>query len=204
MEPFTILTSRAIALPDADIDTDIIFPARFLLITSKMGLGQYAFHDRRREADGSVIAGSPFEDPDSPGAAVLITGPNFGCGSSREQAVWALRDLGLRCIVSSGFGEIFASNCFVNGVLPIVVEHRHLSAMMDDAVAHALFTVNLEAQTLSRPDRPSLDFTVPAGRKAALLNGWDEVTEIVSRHGEAIAEFEVRQCALRPWLYTGD
>ena len=204
MEPFSTLTSLAIALPDADIDTDIIFPARFLLITSKAGLGRYAFHDRRHEPDGSAIPGSPFDDPVLREASILIAGPNFGCGSSREQAVWALRDLGLRCIVSSGFGEIFASNCFANGVLPIVVADRIANALMADAEARAVFSVDLETQTMSRPAGPPIAFDVPPGRKAALLNGWDEVTEIMARHGAAIAGFEARQRADSPWLYVGD
>ena len=204
MEPFSTLTSLAIALPDADIDTDIIFPARFLLMTSKTGLGRYAFHDRRHGSDGSAVAGSPFDDPALREASILIAGPNFGCGSSREQAVWALRDLGLRCIVSSGFGEIFASNCYVNGVLPIMTEERIAAELLGDAEARGVFTIDLETQSLSRPTRPPIVFDVPAGRKAALLNGWDEVTEILARHGAAIAGFEARQRADRPWLYVGD
>ena len=204
MEPFTTLNSVAIALPDADIDTDIIFPARFLLITQKTGLGAYAFYEHRHAADGAPIAGSPFNDPSLASASILVAGDNFGCGSSREQAAWALNDLGIRCVVSSGFGEIFAANCLANGMLPLVVPDEALAELLMDAQARVPFTVDLESQRLLRPQRAPIAFALPEWRKAALLHGWDEVDGIVARHAPAITSFETRQRAARPWLYAGD
>ncbi len=115
MDPFTRVTAAVASLPDRDIDTDIIFPARFLLITEKIGLGRYAFYDRRLQ-EGVEQSDFPLQPG---GCAIVVAGNNFGCGSSREQAVWALTDLGVRCIIAPSFGEIFQANCYRNGLLPI-------------------------------------------------------------------------------------
>jgi 3-isopropylmalate dehydratase small subunit len=184
MEKFTRLTAPTACLPDANIDTDIIFPARFLLITEKIGLGRYAFHDKRRLAPPA-------------GTSILIAGDNFGCGSSREQAVWALADLGIRCVISTGFGEIFRSNCFRNGILPIILSDE-LVARLGTA---ATLTVDLERRELTDPEGRTEAFDVEPWQREALLNGWDEVLTILYREADAIARFEARRRSDAPWLF---
>ncbi len=188
MTPLVRVTGPAARLPLANIDTDIIFPARFLLITEKAGLGRYAFHDR---ADLAV----------PPGTAILVTGDNFGCGSSREQAPWALADLGVRVLIGAGFGEIFAANCFKNGMLPIVLGPGEL-ARVDAAVqAGAVIAVDLETQEIAVADQDSIRFSVEPARREALLSGWDEIGRIRAGYAAQIASFEQRQRAAIPWLW---
>ncbi|MEO7787916.1 MAG: 3-isopropylmalate dehydratase small subunit [Sphingomicrobium sp.] len=191
MIPLTLVEGNAATLPLANIDTDIIFPARFLLITEKRGLGQYAFHDR---ADLAVAAGTE----------ILVTGDNFGCGSSREQAPWALADLGVRVLIATGFGEIFQSNCFKNGMLPIVLDAQSVATLDAAAKAGEPFTVDLEAQEICLPQTGTFAFTVEAARREALLNGWDEIARIRAGFGDAIAAFEHRQRIHAPWLWTAE
>jgi 3-isopropylmalate/(R)-2-methylmalate dehydratase small subunit len=191
MEPFRTLTSHATSLPQANVDTDIIFPARFLVITEKRGLGRYAFHDR---PDLGV----------APGAAILIAGDNFGSGSSREQAPWALADLGIRAIVATGFGEIFQSNCFKNGLLPIVlpvaeVERLHAAARDGEPV-----TIDLETLQIRLPQAGTIPFSVDPARREALLLGLDEIARIRTRFAPAIANFEAAQRHASPWLWSND
>jgi len=191
MTPFRTLSASAATLPLANIDTDIIFPARFLLITEKKGLGRYAFHDR---ADLEV----------EPGTQILVTGDNFGCGSSREQAPWALADLGVRALIATGFGEIFYSNCFKNGMLPIVLSEPEVATLDAAARAGEPFTIDLEAQQVRLPQTGTFAFTVEPARREALLNGWDEVGRIRASWGGAIAAFEQQQRTRSPWLWTAD
>jgi 3-isopropylmalate dehydratase small subunit len=191
MEPFLTLSGAAASLPQANVDTDIIFPARFLTITDKLGLGRYAFHDR----------------PDmtlSRGTSILIAGDNFGCGSSREQAPWALADLGIRAIVATGFGEIFQSNCFKNGILPIVlraaeVDHLHAAARDGEP-----FTIDLENQQIRLPQTGAISFSVDPAQREALLLGLDEIARISTRFAPAIAAFEDKQRQSSPWLWSND
>src|SRR3984957_9049014 len=145
MESFVSLTSVAAPLPDADIDTDVIFPARFLLLLNRQGLGQHLFHERRRSSgqERFVLDRSPFDK-----AQILVAGRNFGCGSSREQAVWALSDFGIRCVIAPSFGEIFYGNCFRNGVLPIILPDPEHHDVMLAATSGAPLTVDLEAQEI--------------------------------------------------------
>lgn len=201
--PFTGVTGHAAAMRDENIDTDIIFPARFLLITAKKGLGQYAFADRRLDNNGQenadfVFNRAPFRD-----APILIAGANFGSGSSREQAVWALHGMGIRCVIAPSFGEIFHNNCFRNGVLPIVLAGDVVRQLMDLAEGQACFTIDLEAQTLSADRIAPIAFEIAGERKLALANGWDETDLILQQHGDAIARFEQAQKAAQPWLYEG-
>lgn len=156
MEPFVRLDAVAAPLAGDNVDTDIIFPARFLLLMEREGLGRYAFHDRRfdgadRERPDFVLNRPPFRD-----AGILIAGANFGCGSSREQAVWALRGFGIRCVIAPGFGEIFLGNCYKNGVLPIVLAAETVAALALVASAGSRFVVDLVAMTLSVEGRPPL------------------------------------------------
>jgi 3-isopropylmalate dehydratase small subunit len=204
MESFSRLTGRAAPLPAANVDTDIIFPARFLLITSKKGLGRYAFYEWRYGPDGKALPDFVLNRPEFEGAEILVAGDNFGCGSSREQAPWALRDLGVRCVISTSFGEIFFANCFKNGLLPVVVTADQLQALMADAEAGSPIEVDLEAQEVRRSDGGAIAFQVEAWRRDALLNGWDEIAIVLNQDGEAIAAFEQSQRAARPWLYQGE
>jgi 3-isopropylmalate/(R)-2-methylmalate dehydratase small subunit len=199
METFTRLTGRAAPLPQANIDTDIIFPARFLLITAKKGLGQYAFYEWRRGAADFALNQDRYQ-----GVEILVTGDNFGCGSSREQAPWALRDLGVRCVISTSFGEIFYANCFKNGILPVVVPPDVLGTLMADAEAGTPITVDLEASMVTRQGGGRVSFTVAPWRREALLKGWDEIAMILAQNASAIADFETRQRAAEPWLYERD
>ncbi len=204
MESFTRLTGLAAPLPQANIDTDIIFPARFLLITAKKGLGRYAFFEWRYQPNGEPIADFVLNQARYVGAPILVAGDNFGGGSSREQAPWALRDLGVRCVISTSFGEIFQANCFKNGILPVTVSPDNLTRLMADAQAGLPIEINLERQTIGRRNEPEITFRVEPWRRKALLQGWDEIAIITTQQGARIAAFEQAQRAQAPWLYAGD
>lgn len=201
MTPFTTLRSVAAPLPEADVDTDILFPARFLVITRKTGLADCAFHDRRFDAAGHerpdfVLHTAPWR-----GAQILVAGPNFGCGSSREQAPWALADLGLRCIVAPGFGEIFEANCINNGLLPVTLPEPAHARAMAAAQAGETIAVDLPRGELRLADGTVLSFTLGERQRQALLNGWDEIDRIRHEESESITAFEKRQRSTQPWLY---
>jgi 3-isopropylmalate dehydratase small subunit len=204
MESFTRLTALAAPLPQANIDTDIIFPARFLLITAKKGLGRYAFYEWRYGPGGDEDPTFPLNQARFKGAQILVAGDNFGCGSSREQAPWALRDLGMRCVISTRFGEIFQANCFKNGILPVVVAPDRLAALMNDAAAGLPIAIDLEGQEIERAEGDRIAFTVEPWRRDALLNGWDEIDLILKQDEARIGAFEQGQRADKPWLYRGD
>jgi 3-isopropylmalate/(R)-2-methylmalate dehydratase small subunit len=187
-------------LPDDDVDTDIIFPARFLLLLDRQGLGRYLFHDRRR---ASATGQPPFvlTRPSFDKAEILVAGRNFGCGSSREQAVWALADFGIRCVIAPSFGEIFFGNCFRNGVLPIVLpEAKHQRIMTAASIGETLM-VDLEANIVRLPGCETIEFHVDAHRRRALLLGLDEIGAILADDVADIAVFESRQRLATPWLY---
>lgn len=204
MECFTRLTSVAAPLPQDDIDTDIIYPARFLLITDREGLDRYGFHDWRFDAQGREKPGFPLAQPTWRAAAILVTGINFGCGSSREHAPWALHDMGIRCVIAPSFGDIFYNNCFKNGILPIVVDAGHHAVLLADAEAGKTLTVDLPNQQIVRSDGSTIAFAVDTRRRDALINGWDEIDLIAASYGPAIATFEATQQQLQPWLWSGD
>jgi 3-isopropylmalate dehydratase small subunit len=202
MERFTTLRSVAAPLPQDDIDTDIIYPARFMLITERDGLGGYAFHDRRFDARGVerpdfVLAREPWR-----GAQILVTGGNFGCGSSREHALWALAGIGVRAIIAPGFGEIFHGNCLRNGLLPIIVGAGDHAALMADAEAGRTLAIDLAAGEVRREDGGVVGFAIDPERREALLNGWDDIDLVEARHSEDIARFEAAQRAAQPWLWA--
>ncbi|WP_380779792.1 3-isopropylmalate dehydratase small subunit [Sphingomonas sp. R86520] len=201
MQPFTHLSGTAAALPEENVDTDIIFPARFLLITDRHGLGRYAFHDRRFAPDGTEIASFVLNQAPWRAAPILIAGANFGSGSSREQAVWALLGQGIRCVVAPSFGEIFYGNCFRNGVLPIVLDPATIEALSAAAQEAGQFVIDLETQTIQVGDAPPLAFEIAAQHRLALLNGWDETDMILNARGDDIAAFEDRHQRIQPWLF---
>jgi len=189
MEPFTTLTSRTVVLPAANIDTDQIIPARFLTTTTRSGLGERLFADWRYDASGTPKADFLLNRPEAAGATVLVAGDNFGCGSSREHAPWALYDYGFRAVVSTSIADIFRNNALKNGLLPIVVEpalHKRLLAEPGAEV-----TISLEDQTLRLGDGTTAKFTVEPFARYCLLNGVDELAFLQSADAD-IARFEAR------------
>lgn len=200
-QPFATVSGLAAALPEENIDTDVIFPARFLLITERTGLGRYAFHDRRFAADESEITGFVLNREPFRSAPIIVAGANFGSGSSREQAVWALLGRGTRGIIAPSFGEIFHANCLRNGVLPVTVPTERIGALFAAAEDGRRFTIDLAVQMLSVAGLQPIGFDIPPERKLALQNGWDETDQIINQHGVRIAEFEASQRGREPWLW---
>jgi 3-isopropylmalate/(R)-2-methylmalate dehydratase small subunit len=202
MQAFATLRSVAAPMPDADIDTDIIFPGRFLVLTQKAGLGPYAFYEKRFDDQGRERPDFVLHRARWRNAAILVAGANFGCGSSREQAPWALADLGLRCIIAPGFGEIFQANCLNNGLLPIRLPLPEHACVMAAAQAGQVLTVDLAASTIMLADGTRIPFDIAERARLALLEGRDEIERIRQDAGPAIAAFEARQRQLQPWLYA--
>ena len=200
MEPFTTLTARAAPMAEDNVDTDIIVPARFLLITEKKGLGRYAFYERRYDEKNLPRADFVLNDPAYADARILVAGANFGCGSSREHAPWALADLGFRAIVAPSFGDIFAGNCAKNGIVCAVV--ADVAPLIEDARAGRPLTVDLVNRLVVRSTGEAITFPIDDGVREALINGWDEMTTILGRHGVAITQFEARQASAQPWLWS--
>ncbi|MEM6912863.1 MAG: 3-isopropylmalate dehydratase small subunit [Pseudomonadota bacterium] len=200
MKPFTSGTSVAAAIPQTDIDTDIIFPARFLVTLDKKGLGKFAFFEWRNTQRES---GVPFvlDTPPFDKAEILVAGDKFGVGSSREHAVWALADLGIRCVIAPSFGEIFYSNCFKNGVLPITLPPAAHQHVLRAAELGETIRVNLITNHVLVPGLEAFDIVIPDDRRSALLNGLDEIGTILAEHETAIAGFEKRQRQEAPWLF---
>jgi 3-isopropylmalate/(R)-2-methylmalate dehydratase small subunit len=187
MEPIRTFTAQTVVLPIDNVDTDQIIPARFLKVTSKLGLGKQLFADWRYDASGAPKPDFILNRPEAAGAAVLVAGDNFGCGSSREHAPWALYDYGFRAVVSTTIADIFRNNALKNGLLPILVEpalHERLLAAPGAAV-----TISLEEQTLTLPDGTTTRFSVPPFSRYCLLNGMDELDFLLSQDA-AIEAFE--------------
>jgi 3-isopropylmalate/(R)-2-methylmalate dehydratase small subunit len=193
MARFTTLTSRVVVLPVNDIDTDQIIPARFLKTTDKAGLGQSLFADWRYDAAGNPRADFPLNLPRAQGAQVLLAGDNFGCGSSREHAPWALTGFGFRAVVSTSFADIFRNNALKNGLLPVAVEAKAHAALREqlDRSSEAAVTVDLASQTLALPDGTRVGFPIDGFSKTCLLEGVDELGYIL-RFQDRIAEHERR------------
>ena len=191
MAQFTKLTSRVVLLPVTDVDTDQIIPARFLKATDKKGMGDHLFADWRYNADGSPKPEFVLNKPESQGCQILLAGDNFGCGSSREHAPWALTGYGFRAVISTSVADIFRSNSLKNGLLPIIVDaktHTDLFEMLEEIPAAEL-SVDLASQTLSLPDGRKVTFPIDGFAKACLLNGVDELGYILGFEKQ-IADFE--------------
>ncbi len=191
MEPFQKLTGRIVPLPNENVDTDQITPARFLKTTAKSGLGKYLFFDWRYDAEGKPKPDFILNQPRSAGATILLAGNNFGCGSSREHAPWALADFGFRAVISTSFADIFRNNCIKNGILPLAVNrasHEKLFALAR-ADASAEFTVDLPSQTLLLPDGEVVYFPIDPYSKRCLLEGLDDMGYLL-KHCDAIAAYE--------------
>jgi 3-isopropylmalate dehydratase small subunit len=200
MQPFTALTARAAPLDVDNVDTDQIIPKQFLKTTERAGLGKGLFYDLRYDEAGAKRAGFVLDDPAYAGAGILIAGANFGCGSSREHAPWALMDFGIRCVIAEGFADIFYNNCFQNGLLPIALPAEAVEALMEEARGgNHVFTVDLAGQTISAPSGRSISFDIDPGRKAKLLQGLDAIGETL-RKGSSIEAFEARRSLQEPWM----
>jgi 3-isopropylmalate/(R)-2-methylmalate dehydratase small subunit len=194
MAQFNTLTSRIMPLPVNDIDTDQIIPARFLKATDKKGMGDNLFADWRYNADGSPKAGFVLNNPTYQGAQVLLVGDNFGCGSSREHAPWALTGYGFRAVISTSFADIFRNNSLKNGLLPVIVDKETLHSLFDlaDEAPQASVTIDLAGQTLLLPDGRMVNFPIDGFSKTCLLNGVDELGYILT-HEEKISAYEVEK-----------
>jgi 3-isopropylmalate/(R)-2-methylmalate dehydratase small subunit len=173
-EPITTLVSPYLVIPAVNIDTDQIIPARFLKTTERVGLGPHAFHDWRYAPDGTPKPDFPLNTADAAEARILVAGRNFGCGSSREHAVWALLDAGIRAVISSEFADIFRGNALGNGLLPVQVDEAVVQELIQ-ASEHDSITVDLESQALTLPDGRVVHFPVPPFAKTCLLRGVDEL-----------------------------
>jgi 3-isopropylmalate dehydratase/3-isopropylmalate/(R)-2-methylmalate dehydratase small subunit len=200
MQPFTQLTAKAAPLDVANIDTDQIIPKQFLKTVDREGLAQGLFYDLRFDADGNEKPGFVLNDPNYARAGVLIVGDNFGCGSSREHAPWALLDFGIRCVISTSFADIFYNNCFQNGLLPIALPVENVRALMGEAKGgNHVFDIDLETQTVSAPSGARFHFDIDPGRKEKMLKGLDAIGETLQA-ASAIDDYEQRQALQRPWL----
>ena len=201
MEKFTQLTGVAAPMPMINIDTDKIFPAIYLKTIKRTGLAQWLFQEIRFRPDGSenpdfVLNQGPYRQ-----AKIIVAGDNFGCGSSREHAPWALMDFGIRCVISTSFGDIFYNNCFKNGLLPIKVSREELEKLFDDAErgANATLSIDLESQEIRGPDGGVVKFEIDAFRKHCMLNGLDDVGLTMVKK-DKIGAYEEKAKAARPWM----
>ncbi|MBP1178748.1 3-isopropylmalate dehydratase small subunit [Methylobacterium sp. PvR107] len=199
MEKFTILEGVAAPMRTINVDTDRIIPAKYLKTIKRTGLGKSLFAEMRYREDGSENPDFVLNQPAYRNAKILVVGDNFGCGSSREHAPWALADFGIRCVISTSFADIFFNNCAKNGILAIVVSPEDLEKLFEDAErgANATLTVDLEAQTIKGPDGGVLRFDIDAGRRHNLLNGLDEIGLTLER-ASAIDAYE-QKLAQREW-----
>ncbi|MCH8155166.1 MAG: 3-isopropylmalate dehydratase small subunit [Proteobacteria bacterium] len=201
MEKFTTLSATAAPLPMINVDTDKIIPKQFLRTIKRTGLSEGLFYDMRFDEQGQPKPGFVLDEPAYRHAQILITGENFGCGSSREHAPWALLDAGIRCVIAPSFGDIFYNNCFKNGILPVELPKAEVDLLMDDAQrgANAVVTVDLESQEITGPDGGTLHFEVDPFRKHCLLNGLDDIGLSLEKVAK-IDDYEAKQRLEQPWL----
>jgi 3-isopropylmalate/(R)-2-methylmalate dehydratase small subunit len=201
MEKFETFTGIAAPLPDHNIDTDRIIPARFLKTIKRTGLGVNLFNDIRYKEDGSEVEDFVLNQPAYRNAEILVTGDNFGCGSSREHAPWALKDFGIKCVISTSFADIFFNNSFKNGLLLIRVSPEQRDALLEDARRgeNARISIDLENQKIVRPDGEEIAFEVDPFRKHCLLEGLDDIG-ITLQSEDKIASFEAKRKSRMPWL----
>ncbi|MDB4852882.1 3-isopropylmalate dehydratase small subunit [Alphaproteobacteria bacterium] len=201
MQKFDKLTGVAAPLDILNIDTDMIIPKQFLKTIKRSGLGKNLFDEMRYARDGSELAGFVLNKAPYRQAEILVAGDNFGCGSSREHAPWALLDFGIRCVISTSFADIFYNNCFKNGILPIVVSADERDALLADAadIENPELSIDLVSQTIRRPNGVAVSFDVDAFRKKCLLEGLDDIGLTMEKSG-AIDSFEAARSQSQPWL----
>lgn len=201
MEKFTTLTGVAAPMPLVNIDTDMIIPKQFLKTIQRSGLGRNLFDEMRFDDDGNEIPDFVLNQPAYRNAQILVAGDNFGCGSSREHAPWALADFGIRVVISTSFADIFYNNCFKNGMLPIVLPQDQVDLLMEDASkgANARISVDLEAQTVTSSDGQEFHFQIDPFKKHCLLNGLDDIGLTLEKVS-SIDSFESQAAQARPWV----
>lgn len=200
MQKFDVLTGVAAPLPILNIDTDMIIPKQYLKTIKRTGLGKGLFSEMRYREDGSENPDFVLNKAAWRNAEILVAGDNFGCGSSREHAPWALLDFGIRCVISTSFADIFYNNCFKNGILPIIVSPDDLKKLMDDAErgSNATLTVDLVNQVIKGPDGGEVRFEIDAFKKHCMLNGLDDIGLTLEK-ASSIAAFEKSNAASHPW-----
>src|SRR5215470_17233226 len=200
MDKFKNLTGVAAPLPMINVDTDMIIPKQFLKTIKRTGLGKNLFDEMRYTPDVREIPDFVLNKPQYRQAKILVAGPNFGCGSSREHAPWALLDFGIRCVIAPSFADIFYNNCFQNGILPIKLPQEDVDKLMDDAGrgANATITIDLEKQEIRGPDGGCITFEMDPFRKRCLLEGLDNIG-LTLESEKAITDFEAKAKAARPW-----
>ena len=201
MDKFTVLEGVAAPIKQINVDTDAIIPKQYLKTIKRTGLGKGLFSEKRYRDDGSENPDFILNKTAYRKAKILVAGDNFGCGSSREHAPWALLDFGIRCVIAPSFADIFYGNCFKNGILPIKLPQSEIDKLMDDAErgANAIISVDLEKQEIHGPDGGMIQFEVDAFRKQCLLNGWDDIG-LTMRTEDKIASFEQQQHIQQPWI----
>ncbi len=201
MKKFESFSGIAAAMPLVNIDTDMIIPKQFLKTIKRTGLGVSLFYEMRYDLDGNEIEDFVLNKPAWRDASILIAGDNFGCGSSREHAPWALLDFGIRCVISTSFADIFYNNCFKNGILPVTLPREQVSQLMEDATkgANARVKVNLEDQTVTSPDGSEHEFEIDPFRKKCLLEGLDDIGLTLEK-AASIDRFEADYARTHSWL----
>jgi 3-isopropylmalate/(R)-2-methylmalate dehydratase small subunit len=201
MQAFTKLSGVAAPLPMGNVDTDMLIPKQFLKTTQRTGLGSALFFEQRYETDGTEKPDFVLNKPAYRQAQILVAGVNFGCGSSREHAPWALLDFGIRCVIAPSFADIFYNNCFKNGILPIALPQSDVDKLMDDAErgANAVVSIDLEKQEIRGPDGGCVKFDIDPFRKQCLLNGWDDIG-LTLRNENKITDFEAHRRLSQPWV----
>ena len=201
MEKFQKLHGIAAPMPLVNIDTDMIIPKVFLKTIKRSGLGVNLFDEMRFDRSGNEIPDFVLNKPQYRDAQILVAGDNFGCGSSREHAPWAIADFGIKCVISTSFADIFFSNCFKNGILPIVLPQEQVDILMADAEkgANARMTVDLESQEITTSDGAVIPFSVDEFKKHCLLNGLDDIGLTMEKQG-SIEAFEAKAATQRPWV----
>ena len=201
MEKVTTLKGIAAPLPMMNVDTDMIIPKQYLRTIKRTGLGQYLFDEMRKTQDGKEIPDFVLNREPYRKAVILVAGENFGCGSSREHAPWAMLDFGIRCVIAPSFADIFYNNCFKNGILPVRLTKQQVEILMKDATAGETLAVDLGKQTVLRPNGEAFSFEVESFRKHCLLEGLDDIG-LTLVHVAKIEAFERNQRDKSPWLYS--
>ncbi len=201
MEKFTTLTGIAAPMKMINVDTDMVIPKQFLTTIERSGLGRGLFFEMRFDSDGNENPDFVLNKPPYHEAKILVAGENFGCGSSREHAPWALLDFGISCVIAPSFADIFYNNCFKNGILPIKLPKEDVEKLLDDAErgANATLTIDLENQTISGPDGGEITFELDEFKKHCLLNGLDDIALTLENEGK-ITDFEEGHKTTQPWL----
>lgn len=203
MNKFTKLTGVAAPMPLINIDTDMILPKQYLKTIERTGLGKHAFEEIRYHPDGREKDDFVLNQPAYRNSSIIIAGDNFGCGSSREHAPWALQDLGIQCVISTSIADIFYNNCFKNGILPITLDEDTVKDLMDKAErgSNAIFSIDLENQEIVDPDGERISFEMDAFRKHCLLNGLDDIG-ITLQSEDKIKQYEQQTYDKRPWVFN--